>query len=245
MIRLLLIILLIPFIAIFTIFDIVFTLVLKIFNNNMVLQHSENVVRCILNIVVLISGVRVHIKGKNNLDFVKKEKAYFIISNHRGFFDIITGYLLFDKHTGIVAKKSIGKVPLISYWMKRINCVFLDRNDLRDGVKMIVDCINNIKNGISMWIFPEGTRCKNDNQNELLEFKSGSFKVAEKTNCFILPLAFKNTENAFEKQKPFIRAVDIYINIGKPYKIENLTEELKKDIGKYNQEIVRNLLMEV
>ena len=152
---------------------------------------------------------------------------------------------MFDKPTGIVAKKELAKIPVLSYWMKKINCVFLDRNDLRDGVKMIVTCINNISAGISMWIFPEGTRCKSKNPQDLLEFKSGSFKIAEKTNCYILPIAFKNTEYVFENQSPFIKASNIYINIGKAYKISDLNEDDKKDIGRYNQKIVKELIMEV
>ena len=245
MFRLIIILLLIPIIAIYTIFDIVYYFVLKLINKDLALKHSERVVRCIFTFVLLFSGVRAHITGKENIDQLKDEKSYLIISNHRGFCDVIAGYLLFKRHMGIVAKKSISKVPLVSYWMKRINCVFLDRNDLRDGVRMIIDCVNNINNGISMWIFPEGTRCKSKDQNELLEFKSGSFKIAEKTNCFVLPIAFKNTENAFENQKPYVKAVDIYINIGNPYRIEDLNDEDKQDIGKYNQDIIKKLLMEV
>ena len=245
MIRLILVLTLIPFITIYTIIDIVYSFLLKIISYNSYLVHSENVVKFIFRLVVLISGVKVHVNGNENITSLNEVKSYFVISNHRGFFDVITGYLLFSKHMGIVAKKSIKKIPLISYWMKRINCVFLDRNDLRDGVRMIIDCVHNIDKGVSMWIFPEGTRCKSGDQNELLEFKSGSFKIAEKSDCFILPIAFKNTENAFEKHKPFIKVVDIYINIGKPYKISEITDEDKENIGKYNQDIIRKLLMEV
>lgn len=246
MIRLILIIvLLVPIICIYTILDAIYVFIVGIFNKEYVLRHSEKVVRFVLKVVILISGVKVHITGKNNLKLLNENEAYFVISNHRGFFDIISGYLLFDGHMGIVAKKSISKVPLIAYWMRRINCVFLDRSDIRDGVRMITNCISNIKKGISMWIFPEGTRCKSDDSNELLEFKAGSFKIAEKSSCFILPVAFKNTEYAYEKQMPKIKPVDIYINIGRPYKISELNDNEKINIGKYNQEIIRKLLTEV
>ncbi len=245
MMRLILIILLIPIIVIYTFIDFIVTFFIeKVFKINL-LNYRTNFVKLVFKIVLCLSGVKANIKGKENIEALSNEKSYFIISNHRGFCDVVRGYLLFDKPTGIVAKKELAKIPVLSYWMKKINCVFLDRNDLRDGVKMIVTCINNISAGISMWIFPEGTRCKSKNPQDLLEFKSGSFKIAEKTNCYILPIAFKNTEYVFENQSPFIKASNIYINIGKAYKISDLNEDDKKDIGRYNQKIVKELIMEV
>lgn len=245
MIRLILIILLIPIIAIYTIFDCMITFFIERIFNNKLLKYRMNFVKLVFKVVVLFAGVNATIIGLENLEALSNEKSYYIISNHRGFCDVVRGYLLFDNITGIVAKKELEKIPLLSYWMKKINCVFLDRYDLRDGVRMVVDCIKNINDGISMWIFPEGTRCKSKNPEDLLEFKSGAFKVAEKTNCYILPIAFKNTEYVFENQSPFVKATKIFINIGKAYKISELNEDEKKDIGYYNQRIVKNLIREV
>lgn len=245
MIRLILIILLIPIIAIYTIFDCMITFFIERIFNNKLLKYRMNFVKLVFKVVVLFAGVKATIIGLENLEALSNEKSYYIISNHRGFCDVVRGYLLFDNITGIVAKKELEKIPLLSYWMKKINCVFLDRYDLRDGVRMVVDCIKNINDGISMWIFPEGTRCKSKNPEDLLEFKSGAFKVAEKTNCYILPIAFKNTEYVFENQSPFVKATKIFINIGKAYKISELNEDEKKDIGYYNQRIVKNLIREV
>lgn len=245
MIRLILIILLIPIIAIYTIFDCMITFFIERIFNNKLLKYRMNFVKLVFKVVVLFAGVKATIIGLENLEALSNEKSYYIISNHRGFCDVVRGYLLFDNITGIVSKKELEKIPLLSYWMKKINCVFLDRYDLRDGVRMVVDCIKNINDGISMWIFPEGTRCKSKNPEDLLEFKSGAFKVAEKTNCYILPIAFKNTEYVFENQSPFVKATKIFINIGKAYKISELNEDEKKDIGYYNQRIVKNLIREV
>ena len=245
MIRLILIILLIPIIVIYTIFDFVITfLIEKIFKLNLI-YYRTNFVKFVFRVVVFFAGVKAIIRGEENLKELSNEKSFFIISNHRGFCDVVRGYLLFDKNVGIVAKKELENIPVLSYWMKKINCVFLDRKDLRDGVRMIIDCINNINKGVSMWIFPEGTRCKSKNPEDLLEFKSGAFKVAEKTNCYILPIAFKNTEYVFENQSPFVKSTNIYINIGKAYKISDLSEKEKIDLGNYNQRIVKNLIKEV
>lgn len=244
MIRLVLILLLIPFVLIYTIFDAIICFFVSKIDSLAVRKHSMKVAQCIFKMVVFISGVKINVAGLENLKSLDDEKAFFIISNHRGFFDIITGYLLFEKDTAIVAKKSFEKIPLLHYWMKRINCIFLDRTDIRDGVKMVVTAINNINSGISMWIFPEGTRCKNENPLELLEFKQGAFKIAEKTDCYILPISFRNTESAFEKHIPWVKSAQVYINIGVPYKISELSEDNRNNIAKYSQGVIRNLLAE-
>ena len=245
MIRLLLIFILIIIVSIYTIIDYMLTFLISLVNKDDAIKYSNFIVRLVFRIVVFIAGVHTIVKGQENIDNLSKEKAYFVISNHRGFCDVVRGYLIFDRNVGIVAKKSIEKIPILSYWMKKINCIFLDRENLRDGFKMVVDCINNLKNGISMWIFPEGTRCTSNNPSDLLEFKSGVFKIPEKVDCYILPVAFKNTEFVFEKQKPFLKATDVYINIGKSFKISELKEDDKQNVSEYSQKIIRKLIMEV
>ena len=244
MIKTIIILIFMLLIGIYTIFDAIVCFFVSKINAAAVRKHSSRVVKFILKVVIMISGVKVYVAGLENMRALDDEKSFFAISNHRGFFDVISGYLLFEKNTGIIAKDSLKKVPIINYWMKRIDCLFLNRKDLRDGVKMVIDAINNINNGISMWVFPEGTRNKNENPLELLEFKQGTFKIPEKTNCYILPISFRNTEKAFENQKPRIRATDIYINIGVPYKINELTKDEQTNIATYSQGVMRNLLAE-
>lgn len=245
MIRLILLILEIIIVSLYTVLDCIVTFVVEKFNKEWVHRHSEKFVKLIFKIAIFLAGVKTTLKGEENIEALSNEKSYFIISNHRGFCDVVRGYLLFNKPVGIVAKKSLESIPILSYWMKRINCIFLDRHDIRDGVKMVLSSIDKIKEGVSIWIFPEGTRCKSKDPTDLLEFKSGAFKIPEKTDCYILPVAFKNTEYVYENQAPFVKAADIYINIGKPYKISELSDDERLDLGKYNQEIIRKLIMEV
>ena len=73
------------------------------------------------------------------------------------------------------------KIPFLSTWMKLVNCLFLDRDDMKQGLKMVLDGINKLKSGISICIFPEGTRNKGEDETELMPFKEGSLKMAEKS----------------------------------------------------------------
>lgn len=229
-------------VGIYSIPDAIYCFILKRIDKNKLIKHNNNVVKVIMKIAILVSGVRLHISGLENID---SKKAMLIISNHRSNFDIITGYNLIGTPCSVVAKNNLEKIPLLSYWMKKIGCIFLDRNDLRSGATMIVEAIKSINSGISIWICPEGTRNKNDNPMELLEFKAGAFKIAEKTDCNILPIAFVGSENAFEKNHNRVKACDIYINIGKPYKISELIDDNKKQIGIYSKNIIETLIKEI
>ncbi len=72
-----------------------------------------------------------------------------------------------------------------------------------------------MKNGISIWIFPEGTRNTNEDITELLPFKEGSLKIAEKSGCPVIPVAMTGTAEVLEKHFPFITPSHITVYYGK------------------------------
>ena len=74
------------------------------------------------------------------------------------FFDIVVGYATAPIPSAFVSKKEIEKVPMISWWMKYLNCLFLDRDDIRQGMKVILTGIELMKEGTNIFIAPEGTR---------------------------------------------------------------------------------------
>ena len=78
------------------------------------------------------------------------------VGNHRSFFDILLTYSRCKRLTGYIAKKEMEKVPLLSIWMRFVYCLFLDRENPKEGLKTILKAIEYIKKGISICIFPEG-----------------------------------------------------------------------------------------
>ena len=110
----------------------------------------------------------------------QKTHQSFYIGNHRSYFDIVLSYSRCPIRTGYIAKKEMERYPLLSNWMRYLHCLFLDRKDIKQGLKTILTAIEKIKSGISICIFPEGTRNKNKDELELLPFHEGSFKIASK-----------------------------------------------------------------
>ena len=85
---------------------------------------------------------------------------------------------------GFFAKKEMEKIPCLAHWMRFINCLFLDRKDLKQGLKVILTAIDQVKSGISICIFPEGTREK---EGKLMQPKSGLFVIAAEAGVDVVP----------------------------------------------------------
>lgn len=200
---------------------------------------SLRIVQAAFKVIAFLSGCHVTVIGEKN---VPKDEAVLYIGNHRSFFDVVLTYSRCPGLTSYMAKKEILKVPLLSTWMHFLHCLFLDRSDIKQGLKTILAAIDLIKNGISVCIFPEGTRSTEADQTELLPFHEGSFKVATKTDCLIVPMAITNTSRVFEDHIPFIRSTDIVIEYGKPFRPSELSKEQRKGIGGYTRGVIREMI---
>ena len=181
-------------------------LILQIFSPMARAKYSQVIISGAFKVVTFLAGTKIVVNGKENIP----DGAVLYTPNHRSIFDIIITYPLCKGQTGYVAKKETKKFPIFSWWMSLMNCQFLDRKDLRSGLKMINKCIDLVKKGSSICIFPEGTR--NKGTDPLLEFHSGSFKIAEKTGCPIVPVCIINSSNVFENQFPKIKKTTVYVN---------------------------------
>lgn len=189
-------------------------------------------------VILFLSGTKLTIIGEEN---VPTDEAVLYIGNHKSFFDIVITYARCPRLTGYVAKLSMKKVPLLSIWMTRLHCLFLNREDIKEGLKTILAGIDNIKNGISMCIFPEGTR--NKTNDLLLPFKEGSFKMAEKTGCAIVPMALTNSAEIFENHFPLIKSTHVILEYGTPIYPNELDKETRKKIGAHCQGIIEKMLI--
>ena len=189
--------------------------------------------------ICVISGVKLTVIGEEH---VPKDEPVLYIGNHRSYFDIVISYARCPRLTGYIAKDSMLKIPLLSTWMKRLNCLFINREDIKESLKTILAGIENVKNGISMCIYPEGTRGKGADELDMLPFKEGSLKIAEKTGCKIVPMAMTGSADIFEKHIPYIRKSRVILEYGAPIDITSLSKEEKKRLGSYCQAEITRML---
>ena len=200
---------------------------------------SLRIVQFMFRLLLKVSGTRVTVIGEEH---VPKDTPVLYIGNHRSLFDILITYARCPGLTGYVSKDSMEKVPLLSSWMRRLYCLFLNRSDIKAGMKTILTGIEQMKNGISMCIFPEGTRNKNEIELDLLPFKEGSFKMAEKSGCPIILMAMNNTAEIFENHFPRIRPTHVILEYSKPIYPKELSKEDRKFLGAYCEKQLKEMI---
>ena len=201
---------------------------------------SRSLIRWIFRVILFFSGTKITVKGQEN---IPKDRAVLYIGNHRSYFDILVTYTTVPGSCGFVAKKELSRIPLLKNWMELIHCLFLDRSDIKQGLQMILSGCEEIKSGTSICIFPEGTRNRNQDELDMLPFHEGSFKIATKTKCPVIPIAISNSADIFEAHFPKIKPAKVVVEYGKPIYPDELSKEDKKHIGEYTQNIIHEMLV--
>ena len=184
------------------------------------------------------SGAHITVEGREHIP----EEAVLFVSNHRSYFDILLLHTTSGKRPGFVAKSEMDKFPLLNWWMRDICCLFLDRQDMRSGVQMIKDGAILIQNGHSMVICPEGTR---NQKKEMLPFKEGSLKMADKADCPVVPVAIVDSDQLLEIRPGFhIKSGKVKVIYGEPFYLKDLEKEQRKHAGAYVQGIIKGMIEE-
>ena len=200
--------------------------IIRKFNPMAAEMSMLHIVQGAFKIVLLITGTKVTTLGYEN---VPDDEAVLFVGNHLSFFDTIISYSQMKTRCGYIAKDNLAHIPILSWNMRFLFCLFLDRSDLKQGLETIRKAIDYVKNGISVFIYPEGTR--NKGTDPLLEFHSGSFKIAEKTGCPIVPVCITNSNKVFEDQLPKIKRTTVYVEYLPAIDTTNLTKEEKKELS--------------
>lgn len=206
------------------------------FNMDLKSRSSLAIVQWAFRVILFLAGTKVTVKGEEN---VPKDEPVMYIGNHRSYFDNVITYARVPGLTGYVAKKEMLKWPLLVNWMRNLHCLFLDRNDVKQGLKTILAAIDKVKSGISICIFPEGTR--NRVNHTFLKFHEGSFKIASKTGCAIVPMCLYNSADIFEDHIPWIKKTNVILEYGKPFYIKDLPKEDQKKVGVYSQNLIKDM----
>lgn len=197
---------------------------------------SQKIVVAALKVILFLSGTKLTTIGVEN---VPKDEAVLYVANHRSIFDIVVSYVTLPNLTSFISKIETKKIPFLRTWMGFLQCIFIDRDNIRQGLTVVLKAIEQVKDGYSIFISPEGTR---NHGTELLPFKAGSFKIAEKAGCAIIPVSINNTDAVFENQFPWIRKASVVIEYGKPIYPNDLDREQLKTINTHVQGIIKDTL---
>ena len=229
-------VIIILFVALFLVCSIPLMLVEWIigkFNQDLKNRSSLAIVLWAFRTALWMAGTKVIVKGEEN---IPQDTAVLYVGNHLSLFDIPITYVRVPRPTGYVAKLELKKVPLLRFWMTNLHCLFLDRKNIKQGLKTILTGIEKAKSGISICIFPEGTR--NKNNDCILPFHEGSFKIAEKAGVPIVPMVLVNTASIFEDHFPRVKKTTVIVEYLEPIYLDTLEKEQKKFIGAYVHDMI-------
>jgi 1-acyl-sn-glycerol-3-phosphate acyltransferase len=184
---------------------------------------------------MFLSGCKRTIIGQEN---IPEDQPVMFVGNHRSYFDILSCHNAIGKPVGFMSKEEIKKIPLLHLFMDDIGCTYLDRTDVKKGFETIMHTADIIKSGHSMMIFPEGTR---NHGEELLPFKDGAFKIAQKADCLIVPVAICGTDNIMEANKHhMIHGHKVVIEFCQPVSISGLKPKERKEVLETIPDIIQN-----
>ena len=141
-------------------------------------------IQYILNHAVTGGNVNLKVTGLEN---IPENESFMMYANHQGMFDVLAIAATCPVPLGAVLKKELYNIPFLHQIALCTKSFAMDREDVRQSLTVIQNVTEEVKNGRSYLIFPEGTRSKLG--NEMLEFHGGSFRCATKSKCAVLPVA--------------------------------------------------------
>lgn len=184
-------------------------------------------------------GGRVTIQSDGQ-QYIPEENGFIMYPNHQGLYDMLSLIESCDKPISVVMKKEVKNVPMISQVRRIMQAEAMDREDVRQSLQVIMNVTKKVMNGKNFVIFPEGTRSKNGNQ--LLEFKSGSFKAAVKAKAPIVPVALIDSFLPFDSHS--IKPVTVQVHFLPPLYYEEYKGMKTMEIASVVKERIENKISE-
>ena len=140
-----------------------------------------------------VGRIKVVSSGMENLP---KENGYMLFANHQGMFDVLLFIETHGRFLSVVFKKEVANVIFVKQVARMIAAKAMDREDVRQSMRVIKEVADEVKKGKVFLIFPEGTRSRLG--NKMVEFKNGAFKSAVYAKCPIVPVAIIDSFKALD-----------------------------------------------
>ena len=154
-----------------------------------------------------IGGGRVEVEG-HGLENLPREDGYILYPNHQGMFDVLAFLETMKRPFSLVFKQEVKDIILLKQIREALHYIPMDRSDLKQSMKVILEAAKRVKAGENFLIFAEGTRSRKG--NEILPFKAGAFKAATKAKAPIVPVALLDSYAPFDTNSTAPAEVQIH-----------------------------------
>ncbi len=167
-------------------------------------------------------GSSLRIEGKEN---IVPKKSYVIVANHNTLYDIPMVHFL-KINFRWVSKREVLKIPIFGLVLAMQHSILIRRGDPSSARKMIAKGVKLLGDGVSVAIFPEGTRSKD---GRVGEFKAGAFIMAKSADVEVLPVMLYGSRDLLTQKK--IKPVKLRLKVLPPVKIEGKVSQFSKELN--------------
>lgn len=189
--------------------------------------------------IIRYGRVNLVIKGQEN---IPDHDGFIIFPNHQGLFDMLALFASCPRPLSVVIKKEAANWILVKDVLAATRSLSMDREDIKSQVKVISEVGKRVKAGENFVIFAEGHRSRKG--NEILEFKSGTFKSATKASCTIVPVALINSFRPFDINS--LKRETVEVHYLKPIDLEEYfsmnTAQIAQMVQNRIEEEIKNTL---
>lgn len=223
------------FIGVYSIFFCLWGLLLSLFDATGAGVHRNCAVPWAKGILH-VCGIKGRVKGKQNVD---PNTARIYMANHQSFFDIFTLLAYLPVDFRFLLKRELMRIPLLGPAMKGAKYIAIERDDPRKAVKSMNQAAQQIKQGASVLIFPEGTRSRD---GRLQPFKKGGFSLAVKAKCDIVPVVILGSGRIAPKGSLRIQKGWVAMHILQPVSLSGCT---KRDVPRIMADVREQMLSQL
>ena len=182
-------------------------------------------------LILATTGVSVDVRG---LDRLNPARTYIFVSNHQSIYDIPVIFANLPYQLRIIAKESLGSFPFLGWHLRRSGHLLVDRK--RPDRAGILDRWRAlVKEGLSLIIFPEGTRSAD---GRLGPFKAGSFLLAIEAKLPIVPVSVDGTRFVMHKGELTTRPGAVRLTLHPPVETEALDVSAARDLAEQVRGVV-------
>jgi 1-acyl-sn-glycerol-3-phosphate acyltransferase len=203
-------------------------------------KYSEQMKYSLLKEIILHANKSGNVTIESyGLENIPKENGFIIFPNHQGLFDVLIFLESCPNPFSVVMKKEVANIPFLKQVFAVMDAKSIDREDIRQSMKVIMQMTKEVKEGRNYIIFAEGTRSKD---NSLLDFKGGSFKSAINAKCPIVPVAIIDSYKAFDTNS--IKPLTVQIHYLEPLYYEDYKEMKSLKIAEYVKNEIQKTIKE-
>ncbi len=185
--------------------------------------------------ILTAAGVKVKVQGLENL---RTDSPQILASNHQGYFDIFTLFAHIPIRFGWLTKKELFQIPIFGYAMKRFGNIRIDRSNREKALKSLKVAAQEIKEGNSIMMFPEGTRSPD---GKIQPFKKGCYYLAEASGVAVVPISISGSFEIMPKKHFLVTPGTIHLVIGRPLHVQGQYEKNRNGFtAQLRETIIRN-----